>query len=130
MSTAFQSSAEQRFLLHDVPWPTYELFLREFGSRPIRLTYDRGDLEMMSPSGPHERSKYLIGRLIDVWTEELNIAVCGLGSTTWRKQYLKRGLEPDTCYYIQNEARVRGKAIDLDVDPPPDLAVEIEVSRS
>jgi Uma2 family endonuclease len=95
------------------------------------VTYDRGNLELMSPSYRHERYKRLIGRFIDILAEEYNIPIIGGGSTTFKRQDLERGLEPDECYYIQNAFAVLGKQeIDLNSDPPPDLAIEIDISSS
>lgn len=126
-----QVLSEPRVLLSNISWETYERLLEELDNRPIRLTYDRGDLEIMSPSEPHERFKRLIGRMIEQLTLELDIPMRSCGSTTYRSQLEARGLEPDECYYIANEQRVRHKkAADLKVDPPPDLAVEVEISRS
>ena len=78
----------------------------------------------------HEEAKYLLGCVIDTVTEELRIPRQGAGSTTWRREDLDRGLEPDACFYLANAERVRGKAIDLSVDPPPDLAIEVDITRS
>ena len=131
MATATPVSAERRFLLDGVSWQFYETCLAEIGDRPIRLTYRNGSIEMMSPSEEHERFKRLLARLVDAATEELNIPIRSSGSTTWRKQELDAGLEPDNCYYIEHEAQVRGKReVDLDVDPAPDLAIEIEITTS
>jgi Uma2 family endonuclease len=122
----------QRFLLHDVGWHGYETMLQLIGDRPIRLTYDRGDLELMSPSRKHEKSKRLHGILIQAIAEELEIPCTGEGSTTWRRQDLDRGLEPDECFYFYDHAeQLADKAeIDLGTDPPPDLAIEIDITRS
>lgn len=85
----------------------------------------------MSPTMSHERLGYLIGRCIDVWTEEWEIAVRSCRSTTFRREDLDRGLEPDNCYYIAHESLLRGKEeVDLPIDPPPDLAIEIDVHSS
>ena len=84
----------------------------------------------MTPSLDHERFRHLLGRVVDVVTEELLIPCISAGSTTWRREGLDRGLEPDECFYLANTGRVRGKKIDLRVDPPPDLAIEIEISCS
>jgi Uma2 family endonuclease len=122
---------EQRFLLQNVGWQVYDLLLRELGDRPIRLTYSRGDLELMTPSTIHEKYAKLLGRLIEVLTVEMGIEVCNLGSMTCRAEDLDRGLEPDECFYIQNEPAIRDKsAIDLSIDPPPDLAIEIDITSS
>jgi len=117
-------------VLYNVPWSTYETLLADLDLPGTRLTYDRGSLEIMSPSEEHERFKGLIGRMIETMTEELGIAIRSAGSTTWKREALQKGLEPDECYYVSNESRVRGqKTIDLAVDPPPDLVIEVEVTR-
>lgn len=118
------------YVLYDVSWEFYEACLKELGERNIRLTYDRGTLEFMSPSEKHDRPKRLLGRLIEALTEELGIEIRSEGSTTWRSEEKERGLEPDECYYVEHEPLVRGReTIDPAVDPPPDLAVEVEVTR-
>jgi Uma2 family endonuclease len=120
-----------RVLLHNIAWETYEAILADMEDRAIRLTYDQGDLEIMSPSDEHERIKSLIGRMIETMTEELDIPIRSVGSTTLRRQLKRRGLEPDECYYVAHETQMRGRDdIDLNVDPPPDLAIEVDISRS
>jgi Uma2 family endonuclease len=123
---------EQRVIIRGIGWDGYEAILKLVGDQPVRLTYDRGDLELMAPSIDHEESKSLFGRIIETVTEELRIPCRAAGSTTWRKKAKERGLEADECYYIAAFPQVRGKRqeIDLIVDPPPDLAIEIEISRS
>jgi len=118
--------------LHAVDWHTYGRLLRAFAERPaMRLTYDRGVLEIMSPLQEHEGGAYLLGRFVDTLTEELGLTVKADGSTTFRRRRQRRGLEPDNSYWIANEPRVRGKRhINLRVDPPPDLAIEVDVTRS
>jgi Uma2 family endonuclease len=97
----------------------------------MRLTYDRGTLEIRMPLAPHETYKKILGRLIEAATEELNLEIRSLGSLTCSREDLAKGLEPDQCYYIQNEAMVRGvEQIDLAKFPPPDLAVEIDITSS
>lgn len=131
MATLDLPPIEQRFLIQRASWQTYEALLDTLGQRTIRMTYDRGSLELMSPSNEHERFKRLIGRMLEILTLELNIPIRSQGSTTFRRQSADCGLEPDECYYIQHESQVRGRdEIDLEVDPPPDLAVEIEISSS
>ena len=131
MATTSPLTAEPRFLLNGVSWQFYETCLAEIGDRRVRLTYHRGNIEMMSPSEEHERFKYLLARLLELFTFELGIPIRGVGSTTWRRQEADAGLEPDECYYIEHEPQVRGKReVDLAVDPPPDLALEIEITRS
>ncbi|APW59015.1 Uma2 family endonuclease [Paludisphaera borealis] len=119
----------QRFVLHDISWEDYQTFLKVLEDRPIRLTYDQGTLELMTPLSLHERYKTLIGRMIDIMTLESRTSVVGVGSTTLNRKRLKRGLEPDQCYYFSNAGKVADWArVDLDVDPPPDLAIEIDVT--
>jgi Uma2 family endonuclease len=119
-------------ILQGIHWDTYQNLIKDLESQPgTRLTYDNGILEITMPLPPHERFKRLLGRFVEVMTEELEIEVCSLGSTTWSRKDLQKGLEPDECYYIQNEFAVRGKdTIDLELDPPPDLAIEIDNTSS
>jgi Uma2 family endonuclease len=122
--------ADQRVILHNISWETYERLLDERGdSSAPRLTYNRGVLEMMSPSPEHEKFNRRIAQLVLAVAEELGIEAEDLGSTTFRREDLERGFEPDSCFYIQNEEQVRGKdRIDLAVDPPPDLVIEIDIT--
>src|SRR5438067_1421340 len=131
MSTVPVSARGQSVLLHGIDWPTYRRLLRVFDGRPgIRLTYDRGALEIRTTSPLHEHYRRLLGRMIEALTEELNIPLAGYGSMTFRRPR-KRGLEPDQCYWIAEEARMRGRdSIDLRVDPPPELIVEIDITSS
>jgi Uma2 family endonuclease len=119
-------------ILQGIHWDTYQNLIKDLESQPgTRLTYDNGTLEITMPLPPHERFKRLLGRFVEVMTEELAIEVYSLGSTTWGRKDLQKGLEPDECYYIQNEFAVRGKdTIDLELDPPPDLAIEIDNTSS
>jgi Uma2 family endonuclease len=128
--TAVATPRESRVVIRNLSWGTYETLLRERGDEGPRMAYDRGALEIMSPSSKHETLKSLIGRLLETYTEVLGIDIVGTGSTTFKLQLKERGLEPDESYYIQNESRVRGRDIDLSTDPPPDLAIEIDLRRS
>ena len=132
MNTTTLTQAANRFLLKNISWQTYEALLKDLESqRGIRLTYDRGLLEIMTPLAPHERNSRLIGRLVEALTEELNIEICSFGSLTCKREDLARGLEPDECYYIQNKPVIRSlEQIDLNQDPPPDLAIEIDITSS
>lgn len=129
--TAVSSPAEQRVVLENISWATYLRILEDADNRRGRIAYDRGILEIMSPSKLHETIKKLIGRMIEAFTEELNIEIASVSSATFKRADLQRGFEADECYYIQNAAAIRGRdEIDLAVDPPPDLAIEIDISRS
>jgi Uma2 family endonuclease len=122
---------EQRVVLRGVGWHGYEVLLRMVGDGPVRVTYLHGDAELMAPSYDHEGFKKRIARLIEMLTTELDIPCEAAGSTTWRREIEDVGLEPDECYYIANSHRVAGRRdVDLRSDPPPDLAIEAEISRS
>ena len=125
-------TTEQTIVMHDVSWTTYENLLSDLKDQSSpRLTYDRGMLEIMSPTREHEEYNGAIAQLIRTVAEELSIDVLGLGSTTYRREDLLRGFEPDSSFYIQNLDRVAGKKdINLSVDPPPDLVVEVHITRS
>lgn len=125
-------TGEQRLLLHAVDWKTYEKFLDAVGDRPLRLTYDRGNLEFMAPSWHHEWWKSRFGFVLRLLGAELNLKVQGGGSTTFRREELDRGLEPDDCFYFgEHTVQMRGpRQLDLSRDPPPDLAIEVEISPS
>ena len=114
--------------LSNIPWDLYATLRNEPANRNVRMTFARGFLEMMSPSHRHERVAYLLGRLIDAWTEERGLAVQAGRTTTFQRKDLERGLEPDNCYYIQHISQVRDRdELDLSIDPPPDLVVEVDV---
>jgi Uma2 family endonuclease len=132
MTATLIPSQSSGILLTNISWKTYESLLNELTQQGgIRLTYDRGNLEIMTPSAPHEGSKKILGRFVESVSEELNVEIRSLGSLTCRREDLARGLEPDQCYYIQNEDVVWDKEqIDLNQDPPPDLVVEIDVTSS
>jgi len=128
---AVPASGEQRFRFSLVSWEKYEQMAAWLDGRHVRLTYDRGELELMTVSREHEKFKHLLGRLLDVVTLELNIDIHGAGSMTFKREDLDRGLEPDECYWIEHEPQMRGKEeYDQQNDPPPDLVLEVEVSRS
>jgi Uma2 family endonuclease len=129
--TAAALPLASRFILHDVSWRGYETILDELGNRHVFITYNQGTLEFMSPSPKHGRVSSLISRLIWAFTEERGIPIASYGMTTFRSEVIEKGLEPDDCFYIANEPRMRGRdEIDLASDPPPDLAIEVDVTRS
>jgi Uma2 family endonuclease len=125
------SPPEQRVTLYNVRWETYERLLADLqDSSAPRLTYDRGTLEIMSPSSEHERYNRTAAQIVEELAVEMNINFDSLGSTTFRREDIDRGFEPDSCFYIQNAASVRGKKrINLSVDPPPDLVIEIDITN-
>lgn len=119
--TAILSPPEQRVVLRNLSWETYERLLSELGdgSSP-RFTFDRGVLEIMSPSTEHERYNLRIADLVGVLADEINLEVEGLGASTFTREDLERGFEADSCFYVQNVERVHNKErIDLEIDLPP-----------
>jgi len=126
-----EQSAEQRLTLSPVSWQTYEALLDAFGEhRAVRLHYDQGVLELMVPLEAHENPSDVIGVFIRILVVESGLNLKSMASTTLRRSTLQKGAEPDKCYYIQNEALVRGRTVDLEQDPPPDLVVEIDISHT
>jgi Uma2 family endonuclease len=124
--------AEQRVVLHNISWETFNAILQELGeNRAERLAYNEGYLEIMTPLGEHENSNRFIDDLMRILADELNLNLKKFGSLTLKRDDMRRGVEPDSCYYIQNEPVVRGKKdIDLKYDPPPDLVIEIDITSS
>lgn len=121
----------QTVVLENISWSEFEAILEDLGeSRGSRIAYDRGRLEIMTPLPEHEVNKVYISNFVEILLEELDIEFCPLGSTTFKNQSMFKGIEPDSCFYIQNEAAVRGKnRLDLTIDPPPDLALEIDITN-
>jgi Uma2 family endonuclease len=121
----------QKVILYDLSWDEFEAILVDLGdSRSSRIAYDQGRLEIMTPLPEHEVNKEYVSDFVKVLLEELDIEFCPLGSTTFKNQIMFKGIEPDSCFYIQNEAGIRGKnRLDLTIDPPPDLALEIDITN-
>lgn len=125
------SSPESRTVVESVRWETYvALADQRRGSIP-RLTFDRGRMELMSPKKEHESIGRLLGRMIETFSECHGIEIVSVASTTFRRPDLDRGFEADEAYYIEHADAIREKEeIDLAVDPPPDLVIEIELTSS
>ncbi len=120
----------QRVLLRDVTWQELEAILEDLGEhRAARIAYDSGILEIMAPLPEHEDDKEIISDLVKALLEELDMEFRCLGSSTFKNQAMTQGIEPDQCFYIKNESNIRGKKrLDLAVDPPPDLALEDDIT--
>ncbi|WP_045055422.1 Uma2 family endonuclease [Aliterella atlantica] len=126
-----QIAVERLVVLEGVSWQTFKALLADIGgSRVSRVAYDRGVLEIRMPLTEHEESKRLIESFIEVIVDELEIEARSLGALLLKREDLTRAIEPDSCFYIQNESRVRGKKIQLPDDPPPDLAIEADYTSS
>jgi len=131
MSAGSSTTGPQRLVLAGVSWREYTRMLRAFAERPgYRLTYDRGTLEIMSPLFEHELDADLLGRFVVVLTEELGLPLQAGRSTTFRRRRMRRGLEPDHSWWVAHARQMVGKRrVDLRVDPPPDLALEVDVTH-
>lgn len=124
-------SCEQRFRMSFIPWSTYLAISDLLPERHIRLTYEDGELEFMTVSPEHERRKKLLARLLEALPEVLDIDIASGGSMTFRRETIECALEPDECYWIAHERAARNfESFNLEHDPPPDLAIEVEISRS
>jgi len=123
-------SPGQQLVLKNVSWQQFQEILDSLGeSRSSRVSYSQGMLEIMVPLPEHEDDKVIIGDLVKAILEEIDIEFRSLGSTTFTNEQMVAAVEPDDCFYIQNEVAVRGKKrLDLTVDPPPDLAIEIDIT--
>jgi Uma2 family endonuclease len=120
----------QQLLLTDVSWQQFENILTDLGEhRSARVSYSHGYLEILVPLPEHEKAKEIISETIKILLDRLNINYDLLGSTTLKSERMTQGVEPDACFYIQNQALVLGKnRLDMNIDPPPDLAVEIDLT--
>ena len=131
MSVVTRRPATDRVIIRNVNWKTYQRLLKDLEncSSP-RLAFDQGVLEVMSPHLEHEEANRTLAAIIEIALEELNINFRNAGSTTFKREDLDRGFEPDSSFYIQNVERIRKKKrIDLETDPPPDLIIEVDLTR-
>jgi Uma2 family endonuclease len=126
--------AGQHLVVTDVSWGDYERLLewRDANrTHSVRLTYDRGSLEIMVVGTYHERLRKVLALLVEAWLSETGGEYVPSGQLTHKRDDLERGFEPDECYWVQNWRTVAGlRQIDFEVDPPVDLALEVESSRS
>ena len=130
MTATLFAPPDEMIRLSGISWKTYETLLEELSDRRLRLTYNRGNLEIMAPSPEHELNKRVLGRFIETIAEELEVNIYPLGSTTFKQPELS-GVEPDKCFYIRNIAAVQGKRrLNMAEDPAPDLIVEIDITSS
>lgn len=118
-----------RVVVHGVDWPGFQTILGVLGDRRVRLAYDRGVLELMTPLPIHERYKVLIGRMVEILADELGLDYFSFGSTMFQSEDLQRAIEPDVCFHIASAGKIKDwRRFDPQTDPPPDLAVEIDVT--
>lgn len=126
------SPPEQSVVIANVSWRTYVNLVEDLAeSSTPRLTFDRRTLEIMSPTKKHERLNRVLAQLVEVLTDELGLDMENLGSTTFKREDLERGFEPDSCFYFEQAELVRSKEeLDLSVDPSPELVIEIDVTST
>lgn len=124
------SSPERLVILDRVTWDTYERLITEHGERcGTRFTYDEGLLQIMVVSSRHERPNRTLATLVEVLAEEWGVDIARLGSMTFKRKDLQKGFEPDSCFYIQHADAIHGnQQIDIAVDPPPDLSIEVDIT--
>ncbi len=122
---------ETRTVMENIHWETFvELAVQRRGSVP-RMTFDEGVLELMSPRRQHENIGSLIGRLVETYTEVRGIEIVTVASTTFKRKDLQKAFEADESYYIEHSEQIRVKEeVDLTIDPPPDLVIEVEITSS
>ncbi len=126
-----QSSEEKLITLTGIKWLTFKAIMSDVGDgRAWRIAYAEGVLEIRMPLTEHEEPKGMIESFVEAFADELDMEVRKLGALTLEREDLARAIEPDSCFYVQNESVVRGKSINLPADPPPDLVVESDYTSS
>ena len=127
ITTKPQIIVEERVVLQGISWETYERLMKEHEDRSApRFTYDKGTLEIYMPTQKHEEAAEILKLFVYIIAEERELEARGLGSTTFRKEKAGKGVEPDGCFYLQNAAKIAGnEKVNLEVDPPPDLVIDV-----
>lgn len=130
LKDAAMLAVNQKLILQSVSWDVYEQILQSYqNSNGVHFAYDDGFLEVEVPLFEHEKANQILQNLVTTVCNEKEIDFINAGSTTFRQRAKAKGVEPDTAFYIQNEARIRGlKRLDLNQDPPPDLVIEVDVT--
>ena|SRR5436190_11675473 len=119
-------------VVHEINWDDYERILAELAHRPtLRISYDSGRLEVVSPLMRHGWYECLISDLVLIFCEAFRLRSERTGTVTWKRQSILKGVEPDRSFFIRNLERVIGKEdLDLEKDPPPDVVVEVDITNS
>lgn len=116
-------------IFRHIAWEEYKTIVKGLGHAPrIRMAYDGGTLQIMTTSPKHERLAAMFGWLVLEISKGLRQHLESIRSATLMNEIVKKGTEADDCFYIQHASQVVGKDIDLDVDPPPDLAIEVDIT--
>jgi Uma2 family endonuclease len=127
--TVAQPAEGASVTFHEVSWDEYEELLEQVGEAPgLRISYDNGSLDLSTLSTEHEKYSEFISSLVGIIRLRLRINILSFGSATMRKRKLKKGKEPDACFYVQTAPLIGNRIqLDFEADPPPDVAVEIDV---
>jgi len=114
---------------HNVSWQDYEELLEQVGEASgLRISFDTGTLIVMTLSPEHENYARFIEGIIRLISVRLRINIRFFGGATMKKTKRRKGLEPDACFYVQSADALGNRVhLDFEVDPPPDIAVEIDV---
>src|SRR5215470_14554746 len=125
-------ATDQLVVLHNVSWQTYSRLLEDLADQSsIRVAFDNGEMEIMSPTAEHEELNRIVARFLEGVAAALDLDIRSLGSTTFKRKDVLRGFEPDSCFYLQNAPAIRGKTrLDLSIEPPPDLVIEIDITMA
>lgn len=131
LKAVFALGPDRRATFYDVDWDEYESLLDELeGSPGKRVYYDKGTLEIISVGYEHERRKELLAGMVDILAEESGRELIPAGSLTLKLKHLRKGAEPDTCFFLRNVDQMLGKdSYDLRHDPPPDLVIEVDITH-
>ena len=131
MSAVLSEASETRMVLENVSWETFVALADERRGSVPRMAYSEGVLEMMSPKRKHENLSCLIGRMIEAYSEIKGIEISSVASVTVKRSDLKKAYEAGESYYVTNLDQVLAKEeLDFEVDPAPDLVVEVELTSS
>jgi Uma2 family endonuclease len=129
MATVAAPPAQRKVILRGVSWETYQRLLNEHQEvSGTHFIYDQGSLEIMVLSADHEEPNRILAQVVELIVEEWQIDIRQLGSTTFQREDLEKGFEPDSAYYIAHASDVEGRRIDPATDPPPDLIIEVDVT--
>lgn len=123
---------QDQVIMHGVSWQTFQQLLADRGERcGVLLAYDRGTVELRMPSQEHEWIKTTLTQVVEAIAFARDLHYRSLGSTTFGREDLGRGFEPDACFYLDHADVVSpDRPLDLTVEPPPDLVIEVDISRS
>lgn len=131
MSSMLSEASETRMVLKNVSWETFVALADEREGSVPRMTYCEGVLEMMSPKRKHENLGRLIGRMVEAYSEIKGIEILSVASVTVKRSDLEKAFEADESYYVANIDKVLAKEeLDFEVDPAPDLVIEVELTSS